>query len=46
MTSLSSSAVRRKKRGRGKREEASTSEPAFGVHEPKQRKKRVQRDGS
>jgi hypothetical protein len=46
MAPLSFLVVRRKKRGRAKREEASTSEPASGVHEPKQRKKRVQRDGS
>jgi hypothetical protein len=38
------SAIGKKKRRREKREGASTSTVALGVHAPKQRKKRVQRE--
>jgi hypothetical protein len=46
MAPSSSSVVGRKKRGRGKSEEEFLRAAAPGVHEPKQRKRRVQRDGS
>jgi hypothetical protein len=36
--------IGKKKRRRGKKDEASTSMPASGVHAPKQRKRRVQRE--
>jgi hypothetical protein len=36
--------IGKKKRRRGKKDEASTSMPASGVHAPKQRKRRMQRE--
>jgi hypothetical protein len=36
--------IGKKKRRRGKKDEASTSMPASGVHAPKQRKRRTQRE--
>jgi hypothetical protein len=36
--------IGKKKRKRGKKGEASTSVPVSGVHAPKQRKRRVQRE--
>jgi hypothetical protein len=36
--------IGKKKRRRGKKGEASTSVPASGVHAPKQRRRRVQRE--
>jgi hypothetical protein len=41
MAHLPSSAVEKKKRMRGKKDEASTSMPASGVHAPKKRKRRM-----
>jgi hypothetical protein len=38
--------IGKKKRRRGKKEDASSSVPAPGVHEPKQRKRMTQRSGS
>jgi hypothetical protein len=47
MTPLTIETIGKKKRRRGKKEEgASCSAAALGVHAPKQRKRRVQRDGS
>jgi len=46
MVSLTVETIGKKKRRRGKKEEASSSVVAPGVHAPKQRKRRVQRDGS
>jgi hypothetical protein len=36
--------IGKKKRRRGKKGEASTSVPASGVHAPKQRRRRMQRE--